>query len=90
MAGRGVDRRNVPADADAALGVQPAFALAAAALVLEQVHGAVGVGPAEQHVRNELLEAGVLFHLAARAVLDMVAFEQPRQVAIDVGGEPWK
>ena len=90
VAGRGVDRRNVPADADAPLGVQPAFALAAAALVFEQVDRAVGIGPAEEHVRNELLEAGVLFHLAARQVLDVAAFQEPRQVASHFGREALK
>ena len=91
MAGRGVERRNVPADADAPLGVQPAFAHAAAALVLEQVHRAVGVGPAEEDVRNQLLEAGVVFHLAAGQVLDVVAFQAAAASSGSTSAEkPWK
>ena len=83
----GVDRRNVPADADAALGSQASFAAAAAALVFEQVNGAVGVGPAEEAVRNELLEAGVGFHFAAGAVFDVIADDQPWPIAVDLARE---
>jgi hypothetical protein len=49
-----VNRRDVPANADAPLGVQAAFALAAAALVFEEVDRAGGVGPAEEGIGDEL------------------------------------
>ena len=59
----GVDGRNMAADAHAALAVQPAFAHAGAASVLEDGRPAVAACVAKNHVRNQLLEAGVLFHL---------------------------
>ena len=78
---------DVAADADAKFGVEAGFAHAAAALVLEDVDRALVVGPAEEDVGDELLEAGVFFHAAAGQVLDLVAFEEARQVAGDFGGE---
>src|SRR3954451_22451418 len=45
-----INRGDVPADTDAMLGMQAGFALAAAALVFEQMCFAVGVGPAEEAV----------------------------------------
>jgi hypothetical protein len=72
----------VAADANAVLGVQAGFALAAAALVFEQVHFAASVGPAEEAVWDELLEAGIGFHFAAGPVFDVVAFDEARPIAI--------
>ena len=79
-----VDRRDVSADADAALGMEPAFAHSGATLVFEQVRRTVSIGPAKEHVRNELFEARIAFHFAACAVLDVVAINQVRPIAIDV------
>ena len=88
---RCVDGGDVAADADAAFGVEAGFAHAAAALVFEDVDRAVVGGPAEEDVRDELLEAGVFFHVAAGQVLDVVAFDEPGPVAFETSVEkPWK
>ncbi len=87
VAGGRVERRDVPADADAPLGVEPAFAHAAAALVLEELRLAVVVDPAEEDVGNQLLVAGVVFHPPAGQILDLAAFQEPRQVAAHLGRE---
>lgn len=78
----GVDRGDVAADTDAVLRSQPGFATAAAALVFEEVDGAARVGPAEQAVGDELLEGGVGFHFAARAILDVIAFDDARKISL--------
>src|SRR5262245_44228824 len=70
--------------------MQPPFALSAAALVFEQMNRSLAVGPAEQDVRDELLEAGIFFHLAAGAVLDMIAIHQSRPIAINLARESLK
>ena len=49
--------------------------------------GAVAIDPAEEAVRDELLEAGVGFHFAAGTVLDVVAFDEVRPVAVDLARE---
>ena len=66
---------------------QAGFAHAAAALIFEDLDRAVLGGPAEEDVRNQLLEAGVFFHAAAGQVLDLVAFEKARQILRDFGRE---
>lgn len=85
--GRGVDGRDVPADADAAFGVEPAFAHAAPALVLEDLRAAVVIDPAEDDVWDQLLVAGVLFHPPPGQVLNVAPFEQPRQITGHLGRE---
>ena len=52
------------------------IALAAAARVLENVRDARGIDKSENDVGNELLEAGVLLHLAAGSIGEVVAVEQ--------------
>ena len=69
--GVGVVLRNMPADADASLGVQPAFALSRTARVLEQVRLAIRSRVAEQTVRELLLEAGILLYVAAATIADV-------------------
>ena len=60
--------RDVPADADAFLAVQPAFALPLAARVLKHVDPATGIAVAKDHVGNKLLEAGVFLDLVPRPI----------------------
>jgi hypothetical protein len=60
--------RDVTPDANAALAVQPAFALALAAGVLKKASLAVGVAMPENDVWNELLKARVLLHGRSRLV----------------------
>ena len=77
------------ADADAAFAVQSALALAGAAGVLKD-RLAGGVAMAEDHVRDELFEAGVLFHFGSRPIAGVFRPEQFAQVAIHVAAEPLK
>ena len=86
----GVDGRDVPADADAPLAVQPAFAHAGAAGVLKDRRPAVGVDVAKDHVGNQLLEARVLFHLIARPVARLLGPQQFAEIPIDLAAKPLK
>ena len=83
----GVDRGDVAADADAALGVEAASPLPPPRWYSNRWASPLGVGPAEEAVGNELLEAGVGFHFAAGAVLDVIAFDEARPVAVDFARE---
>jgi len=79
--------RNVPADADAAFAVQPAFALAFAARVLKHGLAPRSVAVAEDAVRNQLLEARILLHFAPQPQARIGRTEQFVEVTIDVAGQ---
>jgi len=85
-----VDRRDVPANAHAVLAVQPSFALAGAPGVLEHGLASLAVGVAEDHVGNQLLEAGIQLHLPAGAVAGMLRAEQLGKVAVHLIAETLK
>ena len=87
--GPDIDGRNVPADADAPLAMQPLFALAAAASVLKHRIAALGAVP-EDHVRDQLLEARVVLHLRPQAERDVRRAEQLAQVAVHLRREALK
>jgi hypothetical protein len=78
------------ADADAPLRVQSLLPLAAAAGVLKKVNRLVGVDEAEQHIRDELLEAWILLHLPPRPIAEVASLEQGRQVFSDLRRKPLK
>src|SRR5688572_16994182 len=78
----------MPADADAPLGMQAGFALPTAARVLKERDAAGLVSVAEDDIGNELLEAGVLLHGAARAIADEPRLQQGGEIAIDVARDP--
>src|SRR5262249_26608446 len=83
----GVIDRNVAADADTPLGMQPGFALAFAAGVLEQEFLPGWIAKAKNHVRNELLKARVLLHLRTLAVTSVLGIEQALQVSLGIATE---
>jgi hypothetical protein len=85
--GGGVFQGYVAADADALLGVQPAFPLPFAARVLEQMYAAVRVSMAEDNIWNELFEAGVFLHFVPRPIARVLRAEQLAQVPLDVAGK---
>ena len=49
--------------------------------------GAGRVAMSEDHVRDQLLEARIAFHLAARPITDVLRLEHRRQIAVDVTTE---
>jgi hypothetical protein len=67
--------------------VQPAFPLSFAARVLEQLHAASSVGVAEDHIRNQLFEAGILFHFVPRPIARVLRAEQLSEIPLDVAGK---
>ena len=80
----------MPADPDAPLAVQPAFALAGPPRVLKNRAPPLAVPVAKDHVRNQLLEPRVLLHFVPRTVTDVVRAEERLQVPIHVAREPLK
>jgi hypothetical protein len=63
--------------------VKPALPLPFAARVLENQHPAGGTSMREDDIRNELLEAGVVLHFAARTVARIRWAEQIGQIAVN-------
>ena len=70
--------------------MQSTFTLAAAALILEQVRRAIRGRPAEEDIRNELLKARILFHLAASTIFHVVALTSCGQYRSISREKPWK
>ncbi len=78
------------ADADTALRVQTPLPLPFATRVLKNLIATVGVEVSEDHIRNQLLERRILFHLRPGAIADVSGIEQMRQVPIGVGRKTLK
>ena len=77
----------MPADADAALAVQPAFALPCAARVLKYRLAARRVAVPKDAVGDQLLIAGVLLHFAAQLQAGIRRAEQFVEISLDVSGQ---
>jgi hypothetical protein len=79
----GILKRDMAADTDTSLRMQPTLALPSATGVLENP-GAIGVGAFEDNVGNQLFESWVCFTLATRLKRLMLAIEDRRKVPSDV------
>lgn len=78
------------ADSNASLTMKALFSLSSTARVLEDQRLPVAVSVTKDDVRDQLLEAWVLFHLPSRLIARMFRAKQLVNVTIHVGCESLK
>src|SRR5690606_14154910 len=74
-------------DANAAFAEQPSFTLTLTSRVLKDRHVAAIVALSKDRVWNQLFEAGIFFHFAARPIASVRGAQELGQIAIDLACE---